>query len=212
MTPALTSDRASAAPSENVLPMLAHEIRQPLGAIEALAYYMALLHGKDAKQREQLTRIQRLVEYSNWILSSSLALADPRPVAPIAADLEELILHVMSVRSVPTDPPLNLVLAPDLPLVRLDPAFGRVLIETLLGLFRQLATPAHPATLRAAATAGGVELELSTAAPGYRSTGALPPGSGLSLDCAGRIAAMHGGSVDYSVDPLSGIRVRVMLP
>ncbi len=212
MTPALIPELASSAPRENVLPLLAHEIRQPLGAIEAIAYYMTLLHGNDHKQREQLARVQRLVEHSNWILSSGLALADPRPAAPEAVDLEEMILHAVSSRSVPSDPPLKLFLAPDLRLVHLDPGYGRVLLENLLCLFRQIATEADPALLRAAATPEGVEMELSTAAPGYRSAAALPPGSSLSIDCASRIAAMHGGSVACSVDPLSGIRVRVMLP
>lgn len=212
MTPALVSEMAPSTPHDNVLPAIAHEIRQPLGAIEAIAYYMSLLHGNDRKQREQLARIQRLVEHSNWILSNGLALADPRAAAPIPVDLEELILHTVSSRPVSSDPPLQLALTPGLPLVRLDPGFGRVLIENLFCLFRQLSTGGHPAQLRTAACADGVELELSTATPGYRSLAALPPGSGLSLDCARRIVALHGGSLDYAIDPLSGIRVRVMLP
>ena len=62
---------------ESILPSIAHEIRQPLGAIESIAYYLSMvLADSDGKHREQLTRIQQLVEQSNWILSSGLALAD----------------------------------------------------------------------------------------------------------------------------------------
>jgi len=197
---------------ENVLPALAHEIRQPLGAIEAIAYYMTLLHSGDPKQREQLARIQRLVEQASWILSSSVALSDTRPAAPSPVDLEELILQTVSARACASDPPLDFALTPDLPLVHLDPGFGRVLVETLLCLFRQLSTDAHPTRVHTSAAPRGVELELSTAAPGYRTLPTLPPGSGIALDCARRIVAMHGGKLDFDIDPLSGIRARVMLP
>ena len=197
---------------ETVMPALAHEIRQPLGAIEAIAYYMSMLRPNDAKQREQLSRIQRLVEQSNWILSSSLALTDTRPCAPESIDLEELILQLVANRFIASDPPLNFELAPRLPLVRMDVGFAHTMIETLLGLFRQLAAESHPATLRTTSCADGVMLEISTAAPGYRNVASLPPGSALGLDCARRIAEMHGGSFTCSIDPLSGIRAQVMLP
>jgi len=103
-------------------------------------------------------------------------------------------------------------MADDLPLIELDPGYGRALIENLLGLFRQVATDANPVHLRTRAGAEGVEIDVSTAAPGYRSIASLPPGSALSLDCAQRVAAMHGGSSSHSIDPAGGIRVRVMLP
>jgi hypothetical protein len=58
----------------------------------------------------------------------------------------------------------------------------------------------------------GVAIEVSTAAPRYRSLALLPPGSSLSLDCVRHIAMLHGDSCTCSIDPASGIRVRVMLP
>jgi signal transduction histidine kinase len=206
MTPAL----ASTSLEQDILPSVAHEIRQPLSTIESIAYYISLLHGDD-KHREQLVRIQQLVEQSNWILSSGLALADARRAAPVALDLHEMIMAASS-KLVPLGPRVQFELAAHVPLVDLDPGFGRTLIENMICLFRQLATESHPVKLRTMAVENGVEIEVSTAAPGYRSVGTLPPGSGLSLDCIRRIATMHGGSVVHSIDPLSGIRVRVMLP
>jgi hypothetical protein len=141
-----------------------------------------------------------------------LGLADSRPTAPQATDLEELITHTILARPASIDPPVQCEMSPDLPLIELDPAYGRALIENLLGLFRQVATDANPVQLRASTGAEGVEIDVSTAAPGYRSVASLPPGSELSLDCAQRVAAMHGGSSQHSIDPASGIRVRVMLP
>ena len=207
------TESASEHSRENVLRAIAHEIRQPLGAIESIAYYLSMVSPEgDGKHREQLARIQQLVEQSNWILSNGLGLADPRAAAPETIDLEELVTHVVSARPVSLDPPVECDFAPGLPLVRLDPGFGRALIENLLGLFRQLATGIHPARIRTRAAHDGVELEISTAAPGYRSLASLPSGSALSLDSARRIAFLSGGSSTHSIDQASGIRVRVMLP
>jgi hypothetical protein len=164
------------------------------------------------KQREQFARLQQLVEQSNWILSNGLSLADARHAVPEAIDLEELITQTIAARPASLDPPAIIELAGDLPLVRLDPGLGRALIENIFGLFRQLATAAHPVRVGTSAGSNAVVFEVSTSAPGYRSIPALPPGSALSLDSAQRIAALHGGSCTCSVDPLSGIRVRVMLP
>jgi signal transduction histidine kinase len=195
-----------------VLRAIAHEIRQPLSTIESIAYYLSLALPDNDKHREQLARVQQLVEQSNWILSNGLGLADSRGAKPEPIDIEELITQTISARPASIDLPVVCDLAAEPPLVELDPDYGRELIENLLGLFRQIATEAHPARLRTSNGALGVEVEVSTAAPGYRSTASLPPGSALSLNCARRIATMHGGSLTDSIDPVSGIRVRVMLP
>jgi K+-sensing histidine kinase KdpD len=213
MTTALAIELTSEISRENTLPAIAHEIRQPLSAIESIAYYLTLiLPGDDPKHREQLTRIQQLVEQSNWILTNGLGLTGSRRPAPQTVDLGELITQTISARPPSLDPPVNCKLAARLPLAHLDPGFGRALIENILGLFRQVATRAHPVQLQTSAVSNGVAVDVSTSAPGYRSIANLPPGSALSLDCAQRMAAMHGGSCCCTIDPASGIRVRVMLP
>lgn len=207
-----TAESASSSSQEDVLRAIAHEIRQPLSTIESIAYYLSLALPDNDDHREQLARVQQLVEQSNWILSNGLGLADSRRAEPETIDMEELITQTISDRPVAMDLPVECEFAAQLPRVELDPAYGRELIENLLGLFRQIATEAHPARLRTTSGLDGVEIDVSSTVPGYRSAAALPPGSALSLECARRIAAMHGGSVDHSIDPVSGIRVRVMLP
>ncbi len=213
MTPALATAPSSQTAQEDLLKAIAHEIRQPLSASESIAYYLTLLiPGDDPKHREQLTRVQQLVEQSNWILTNGVGLADTRRAAPQALDLEELITQVISERPPSLDPPVRGEFSGDLPLVHLDPGFGHALIANIFGLFRQLATAAHPVRVKTAATPAGVELNVSTGAPGYRSVASLPPGSALSLDAARRLADLHGGSSTCFIDPASGIRLRVMLP
>jgi K+-sensing histidine kinase KdpD len=216
MTPALELQLESELSETSVLRAIAHEIRQPLSAIESIAFYLSLSLPGNEKHREQLARLQQLVEQSNWILSNGLALANARHAVPEAIDLEELITQTIAARPASLDPPAIVELAGDLPLVRLDPGLGRALIENIFGLFRQLATAAHPVRVGTSAVSNMASsvavFEVSTSVPGYRSIPALPPGSALSLDSAQRIAVLHGGSCTCSIDPLSGIRVRVMLP
>ncbi len=59
-----------------VLGTVAHELRQPLSNIEAIAYYLTLILPQgDKKIQEQLARIRELVRESSEILSSGVRLA-----------------------------------------------------------------------------------------------------------------------------------------
>ena len=67
--------------TDEVLGTLAHELRQPLSNIEAIAYYLSMiLPPGDNKIQPQLARIRELVEQSNLIISDALGLA-PAPAA-----------------------------------------------------------------------------------------------------------------------------------
>lgn len=190
---------------------IAHELRQPLSAIESIAYYLSLVLPRgDEKIQGQLAQLQQLVGQSDWILSNGLHLAEPAAIAPELVNFDELIGEIASARL--NEPALRLDLAANLPLVRVDPSLCRELIANLLTLFRQLADESHAVVVRTSSHAGGMAFDLETSAPGYRCETALGPGASLSLASARRIAEAHAGSLECSVDPLSGVRVRVMLP
>ena len=66
--------------TDEVLGTLAHELRQPLSNIEAIAYYLSMiLPPGDQNIQAQLARIRELVGQSNSILSTALGLAPPPP-------------------------------------------------------------------------------------------------------------------------------------
>jgi len=187
---------------------IAHELRQPLSAIESIAYYLSLVLPRDGgSAREQAGRLQQLVEQANWILTSALQLADAAPLAPQLMDLGVLVTQVTG-----GDSAIRLDLAAGLPMVRLDPGRGRALLENLLLLFRQVASDLHPVRVSTAKIDGGVVLAFATAVPGYRSKGSLGPGCGLSLESARRVVALHGGGFSIHVDAVSGVGVEVVLP
>ena len=71
--------------TDEVLGTLAHDLRQPLSNIEAIAYYLSMiLPPEDAKIQPQLARIRELVEQSNLILSDALGLAAGPAAGPQA--------------------------------------------------------------------------------------------------------------------------------
>ncbi len=195
------------------LQTIAHELRQPLSAIESIAYYLSLVLPKeDHRAREQVSRLQQLVEQSNWILSSGLQLADETPLAPEPVDLAKLVAQVVAAGASRGDPHPQLDLARELPLVHLDPVRGRLLVENLLALFRQLSSQAHPLRLVTSPAESGVCLAVSTSLPGYRSESALGPGCALSLASVRRTVEAHHGSCHLEVSPTAGINIRVVLP
>jgi len=211
MSPA--SGKSSIVEPMELLRSIAHELRQPLSTIESITYYLGLILPRDdAKIQDQLLRLQELIEQSNWILTSGLQLGDASFVAPAPVDLEELITQAISARPVSIEALVRLELAGDLPLVQLDPVLGRSLIENLLALFRNLATPAHPMTVRTSILrGGGILMELATSAPGHPSEAAMAAGTALSLASARKVVEAHRGSLEFNVDPEAGILLRVML-
>jgi hypothetical protein len=193
---------------------VAHEVRQPLSNIEAIAYYLSMiLPASDGKVQAQLARIRELVEQSNWILSSALSLAASSRSAPQPLALEELITEAVT-SSGATD--IRLALRGDLPLVHLDPREGRELVDSVLMLFRNMADGATPIVVTTSAPAeGGVILEIGVSGDWSRGVGGA--GSQLALESTRRIAAAHGGTfvVEGAADtgnPAGGIRGRLMLP
>jgi signal transduction histidine kinase len=195
------------------LQTIAHELRQPLSAIESIAYYLSLALPRESRPaRKQAWRLQQLVEQSNWILTSALQLADNTPFAPQPMNLEELITQTLTARTALGDPPMRLDLAGGLRLVNLDPGRGRALIENLLTLFRQLSSDLHPAQVTTAAGEDGVSLGIATAIPGYRSEVSLGPGCSLSIQSARRVVEGHGGTFCLHVDAASGVSLVVVLP
>jgi K+-sensing histidine kinase KdpD len=189
----------------DVMRDIAHELRQPLGTIESIAYYLTLvLPGVDEKIQDQLRRLQELVRQSDWILSNGLRLTEQVAIAPEMVDFTALVRDVISSQECP--PILDV--AADLPLVRMDPGLVRAMLENLLTLFRFLSSESRPAVVKVSAMEGGVAVEMRVLVK----ENTLGPGGALSLASARKIVAAHRGTLESEVHPVTGARVRVMLP
>jgi len=190
-----------AAASAEIMRVLAHELRQPLSTIESIAYYLTLILPEDEKVREQLDRIQQLVEQSNWMLTSSQLLSDTIPMSREPVKLDALLENISL-------GDFDAHIDPALPAMHGDPALLRTLLENLLTLFRQFGGRCVFRVLRAER---GVSMELAARVPGHRGESSLGAGSSLSLQGARRVVEALGGSLDFAIDPADGIRLRVML-
>ena len=73
VAPATGAESQNASTSESPLYRLAHELRQPLSTIEAIAYYLEIMLPADQLEaRRYLARVRRMVEESNCILINAL--------------------------------------------------------------------------------------------------------------------------------------------
>lgn len=193
-----------------LLEMLAHELRQPLSAIESTAYYLTMVLPRGERRAQQhASHLQRLIEQANWILSCALQLADTSPLAPEPLDLEELITQTVAAQVATGGQPTQLDLAGGLPLVSLDPGRARCLIENLLAMFGQATDAAHPVQLRTSRGAG-VTLELTVAARGNGTEACFGAGAALGIESARRTVEAHGGTVRIEFDAETGVRARIV--
>jgi K+-sensing histidine kinase KdpD len=199
----------------SVLRHAAHELRQPLSTMESIAYYLELiLPEADERGREQLEKLRKLVEQSNWIVTNAIDVVRDTPATPEFLDIAVLLCDVADEMDAPF---IELRIPDALPLVRLDPEQGRHLVQNLIIFFQQIAAEHHPIVVSASSNRDIMTLEMSVQRFAGRDDASragasgLPAGSGLSLTSIRRIVEANGGAMDVCTGPDYGISVRVRL-
>jgi len=200
---------------------LAHELRQPLSTIESIAYYLGMILPKtECKAREQVEKLQQLVEQANLAVSDaihSLQLC-PRRISDV--NLNEAICRICTEMTLDQGKEPQMNLAERLPFIRTDAAQTDHLIRSLLALAMRVGVAGSPVSIRTAADDGWVLLEIccitrempkeewcSTADP---FSPHLCSAWGLTIMSAQRIAQEHGGRVE--VQSGEKLVIRVILP
>jgi signal transduction histidine kinase len=80
-----------------VVRQLSHELRQPLSTMESIAYYLSMVvPGHDLRVRQQVEKLQSLVEQMNWVLADAVHFFQATPPNPQMVDLNELITEAVS--------------------------------------------------------------------------------------------------------------------
>jgi K+-sensing histidine kinase KdpD len=140
---------------------VSHELRQPLSAMEAIAYYLEIvLPLAETKARDQVRKLQVLIEQASGILSDATnTLQEERPELE-SQDLNELISSYLADAAIREHTQVDLSLGDDIPLVAIDPAQMRHLLGNLLRLVRRGAVRQHPMRLATTVSAGMVTLEV----------------------------------------------------
>ncbi len=201
---------------------IAHEIRNPLGAIKTSAYY--LLHAPEppaAKVTEHLERIDRKVTTINQVVTALTDAARMPTPAAVSTDLGQLIRAVAA----ELDLPGEIELVDEIHLgvmVMVDEAQIAIVVKNLVRNARDAMAGGGRLTLRVAARGGEGELIVRDTGPGIdaavlgRLTEPLvstkPTGMGLGLSICQSIVDNHRGRLSIVSSPGRGTTVTVRLP
>jgi two-component system sensor histidine kinase TctE len=202
---------------------IAHEVRQPLSAIESIAFYLEMvLPRSDGKARRQLAKLQQEVRQINWILSDALHFLQAAPLELQLLDLTEVVSKSLSEWGTLDGADIRLKLEQDLPLVRLDLEQTQHLLRNLVAFFGRISAPQRSLILRTGAVGDEVILEIATQLPEcsaadldplFRPFDAhLPGGSGLGLASVRRIAEAHGARLNAGSSPAGEISLAIAFP
>jgi signal transduction histidine kinase len=185
---------------------LAHELRQPLSALESFACYLDIVlpHG-EAKARQQVDRIQQLIQQTNWIIDDAVHYLQASPPHPAQVALDEVVTQIIAERSPGKRLNLHLELAEEPCVALLDPQQARHLVVNVLNVFRQIAH-AGPVAIKTLVDPMRVRL-ITSCASGELGVEELrrlfepfsvhaPAGSGLALASVRKIVEAHEGRVE----------------
>lgn len=204
----------------DVVRQLSHELRQPLSTMESIAYYLSMVVPRqDLRVRQQVEKLQTLVEQMNWVLADAVHFFQATEPNPQLVDLNELVSE--SIRNEQGGPtPVNVSLCDAAALTEMDPAQARHCVHSLIGLVRKWA---HGEVRVSTHHAGG-EVHLRVSAPQLRiqsDEASLifepfrphgPAGAGLAFASVRRIAEAHGGRAEVRLNEPRGVTVSIELP
>jgi len=206
---------------------VAHEIRNPLGALKGfLQYFQRKLTLQD-QDKTYLTVMMKEVDRLNSVISNLLDFARPKDPVPEPCDIGDLIHHVLTLtesdfQSKEIDISLNI--AEDLPQVRLDrDQMTQVLLNILLNAI-QVMESGGQITIGADIRAETHQLELTVSDDGKGIPADDLPrifdpffttkkqGAGLGLAIAHTIIESHHGEITVESEEGKGSTFRIRLP
>ncbi len=213
-----------------LLGAIGHDLRTPLAAIHGAAGTLLLLQAMDeATRRDLLTMIQeesrRLAHFLGNLLDLTRLESGAIQAQKEWQPLEEVVGSALGHLERQEGPlPVQVDLAPDLPLVPLDAALMEQVLINLLGNARRHA-PGPDLELRAWREPEAVCLEVADRGPGIaegfeerifdkfvRLPGAGEGGAGLGLAICRAIVLAHGGEIHATSRPGGGLSFRIHLP
>ncbi|MBZ2180968.1 MAG: sensor histidine kinase [Acidobacteriota bacterium] len=212
-------------PTENaaeIVGQLAHELRQPLSAMEAIVYYLQLTVVDDARTRAQIEKLRQLIEQSGSILSDAVHYLQAAPARPEPHDLHEALAESAGRLATLDQNLLAFDLADPFPLLNFDLIQMQHLLGAALRFCLRASRRAHPvevvtrvqstrAVLRFATTAPHLDLlspdDLFTPFEDHPAAVA-----GLGLASVRRIAEAHGGDCRLLTEPGHRLALRIELP
>ena len=200
---------------------LAHDIRNPLGAIRNAAYYLRRrVPEHERKWADYLELIEREVVASDRIISHMMDLVRNRPLERVAVDLGELLDAVERRLRVRDGVRIERDLEPEPFDVIVDSAQFERVLDNLLSNAVQASVGRVLVRARRAEESDMITVEDDGPGVPEHVVGHLfeplvttkAKGTGLGLTICEQIVSEHGGTIDYSPRAGGGARFRVVLP
>lgn len=202
---------------------LAHELRQPLSTIESIAYYLGIiLPRQDLKARQQVEKLQEVVQQAGWILSDAVHFLQASPPAPEVIDLDEFISDSVRESARGERVWIHMSLCPEPALVRLDPEQARHLLRNVLFFFWQVSKPDPSMSVRTSIADGEARIEFEAESVDCTIEDMesmfdpfsphLPAGSGLALASVRRITEVHDGRIEFHRGDKGGMSLLIAFP
>ncbi|RMF88812.1 MAG: two-component sensor histidine kinase, partial [Methanobacteriota archaeon] len=202
---------------------MAHELRNPLGVIKNVSYYLRMSLGKsDEKIRKHLSILDQELATSNKIITDLLDFSTGKPPVLKKTDIRPVIETAVSKARAPPNIKVELELDKDLPPLMADrEQLQRVFFNLIVNAIQampeggKLRIEAHRegdhAVVRVIDTGVGIkEKELSKIFEPLFTTKAR--GIGLGLALSRQIVEAHGGTIEASSEPGVGTTFTIKLP
>lgn len=202
---------------------LAHELRQPLGAIQNLAAYLKATNSTaDRTASEHLALIEQQAEFAGCILSSLASFARSGAPARKATHLHRVLSSVLKRLSLRPEIRLKQKLAPRLPAVLADPLQVDRIVSNLIanGLESMpgpgtltVATRAQPGCVLLRITDTGCGIDPALAGDVFQPfVTTKSQGTGLGLALCRELAEANGGFISFRSQPSKGTTFELRLP
>lgn len=209
---------------------MAHEIRNPLGAInlnlDMLAEIVRQCQGPDMEEARELTRaireeIRALANLTDeYLLTARLRLPrlEKEALNDLISELVDFLRPVFEEARIR----VTIELEEPLPLMLIDRAMVRQAVHNLLRNSIEMLAPGGRVRVRTWLEAGAAVISVTDDGPGVRAEVATrlfdpffttkPRGTGLGLSIAQQVAREHGGTIVWENQPGRGVEFRLVLP
>jgi PAS domain S-box-containing protein len=202
---------------------VAHDLRNPLGAVRNAAYYLSRkVPPTEPKWAEYLAIIDREVVACDQIISNMLELTRAKEPVPQPLDLGELVRRAFERAKPPADVHCHFQAPAEPFLVRADPVQLRQVFDNLTKNSLDALAGRGDVWVVAAPAEGGWTVTFSDTGPGIPTTvrnrlfeplfTTKAKGTGLGLWICRQVVERHGGTLDVVEIPGRGLALRITLP
>jgi nitrogen-specific signal transduction histidine kinase len=200
-------------PVKDVVRHLTHELRQPLSALESIAFYLQMTVGTGGSDiGVQVNRLQQMVDSANWVLSDVLHLIQMTAPNPEPVDIAELAEEVLTEAWVTEGLAVQRELIAGLPSAWADIEQVRHLFRSVLQFLRRSIDAPQAVNLSGTSTARSLLVEFRASAPSILPESLFNPLEPNQLLTCRRIADNNGGRFSAEKDDRGWLCLRLELP